>query len=165
MLAKARSIAWIGLTVIGLFLLMAPIMDILSDRSHGLPTDHAPVFTKLAGASFNTVKGSAPGAAHYITTLEYGYALHELTFALLFLVIVLVPFRRGERWAWFACWFVLIAAIGYTATIADHDSTLLARSLIADIAVPVLLLLSARAFLGAATEGKRQGAAPGGVGQ
>jgi hypothetical protein len=150
--AKTRTIAWIGLTVIGLFLLMAPIMDLLSDHAHGLPSDHAPVFTKLAGGSFNTAKSSAPGVAHYVTTLEYGYALHELTFALLFLVIVLVPFRRGEQWAWFACWIVLIAAIGYTATIANHDSTLLTRSLIADIAVPVLLLLSARGFFTATTE-------------
>ncbi|MGW2698008.1 hypothetical protein [Streptomyces sp. NPDC001296] len=153
--AKTRTIAWIGLTVIGLFLLMAPIMDILSDYTHGLPSDHAPVFTKLAGTPFSTVKSSAPGAAHYITTLEYGYALHELTFALLFLLIVLVPFRRGERWAWFACWIVLIAAIGYTATIADHGSTLFTRSLIADVAVPLLLLLSARDFFNATSEGKR----------
>ncbi|HWG26782.1 hypothetical protein [Actinospica sp.] len=59
---------------------------------------------------------------------------------------MLIPFRRGERWAWFACWAVLIATIGYSVTTAAHDHTLLVRSLIADIGVPVLLLISARAF-------------------
>jgi hypothetical protein len=29
-----------------------------------------------------------------VTQLEYGYALHELTFAVLFLAIVAIPFRR-----------------------------------------------------------------------
>ncbi|WP_189308503.1 hypothetical protein [Streptomyces albospinus] len=140
-----------------MFLVLAPIMDLVYDHAHGLPADHAPVFAKLAGASFDAVKNSAPGTAKYATTLEYGYALHELTFALLFLTVVLVPFRRGERWAWFACWIVLIAAVGYTVTFAHLDSTLLWRSLIADIAVPVLLLLSARSFFTAPTEQKQQG--------
>jgi hypothetical protein len=30
--------------------------------------------------------------------LERGYALHELTFALLFIVILIFPFRRRQRW-------------------------------------------------------------------
>jgi hypothetical protein len=141
-----HTITWIGLTVVGLFFLFAPVADLLSDHAHGLPTDHNGAFAKLAGTPFSAAKAATPGTAHYITTLEYGYALHELTFGLLFLVIVLIPLRRGERWAWFACWIVLIAVVGYTFTIARHDSTLLTRSLIADIAVPVLLLLSARSM-------------------
>jgi hypothetical protein len=77
-----------------------------------------------------------------VSTLEYGYALHELTFGLLFLAVVLIPLRRGERWAWFACWAVLVASVGYSATFGAHDSKILGRSLVADIGVPLLLALA-----------------------
>ncbi len=40
---------------------------------------------------------------------------------------------------------VMIASRGYIFTIAHDDSTFLSRSLIADIAVPILLLLCAPA--------------------
>jgi hypothetical protein len=37
-----------------------------------------------------------PGVAKYVTQLEYGYALHELTFAVLFLPIVAIPFAAAS---------------------------------------------------------------------
>ena len=95
---------------------------------------------------------STPGIAHYVSTLEYGYALHELTFGLLFLAVVLIPLRRGQRWAWFACWAVIIASIGYSATFGAHDSKILGRSLIADIGIPVLLALAAPTVFGAKSD-------------
>lgn len=144
-------ISWIGLTLIGLFFLFAPAQDIVKTHSSGLPTDHATTFSKLAGSDFSAAKASAPGVAHYISTLEYGYALHELTFGLLFLAVVLFALRRGQRWGWFACWAVMIASIGYSATFGAHDSTILGRSLIADIGVPVLLLLAVPAVFGKAS--------------
>jgi len=67
-----------------------------------------------------------------------------LTFVVLFLALVLIPLRR-QPWAWWTCWAIMIANLGYTFTIARHDSTILTRSLIADIAVPVFLLLCAPA--------------------
>jgi hypothetical protein len=146
--SRARSIAWIGLTVLGLFFLFAPITDVIGTHAHGLPSDHTGTFAQLAGMPIATAKAQAPGTAHYIATLEYGYALHELTFGLLFLAVVVFAFRLGQRWAWFACWAVLVAAIGYTLTFGTHDSTIMSRSLIADIALPVLLLISAPSFFG-----------------
>ena len=71
--------------------------------------------------------------------------LHELTFVVLFLALVLIPLRRRQPWAWWTCWAIMIANLGYTFTIARHDSTILTRSLIADIAVSVFLLLCAPA--------------------
>ena len=52
-----------------------------------------------------------------------GYGLSVMirsTFALLFVVIVAVPFRRGQRWAWWAAWIVMIADLGYTFTFGRH---------------------------------------------
>jgi hypothetical protein len=144
--SRARTIAWIGLTILGLFFLFAPVMDVLGTHAHGLPADHTGTFSKLAGLPIAAERAQSPGTAHYIATLEYGYALHELTFGLLFLAIVLFAFRRGERWAWFVCWAVMVASLGYTLTFGAHDSTTMSRSLVADIALPVLLLISAPSF-------------------
>ncbi len=140
-------IGWIGLTVVGAFMLFAVASDLTADHGTGLPTDHAGTFTKLAGQPFTAVKAASPGVARYITNLEVGYALHELTFAALFLAIVLIPLRRGQGWAWWACWAIMIANVGYAVTFGGHDHAILARALVAVIAVPVLLAVCAPTVL------------------
>jgi hypothetical protein len=140
------KVAWIVLVVLSAFLVLAPLLDIVSDHSSGLPSDHHAAFAKLTGQSWNAAKASAPGVTNYVTQLEYGYALHELTFALLFLAIVVVPFRRRQTWAWWACWAVMIANVGYAVTIAHYDPTLLRRSLIGVIVLPLALVVFAPSF-------------------
>jgi hypothetical protein len=139
-------IGWIGLTIIGLFFVFASLNDLRAIHTSGLPADHTTAFAKQAGTTFAAVKQATPGVARYLTNLEYGYAVHELTFALLFLALVLIPFRRRERWAWVACWAVLIASVGYSLTFGTHDPKVLRYSLVTDIAIPALLLLSAPSF-------------------
>jgi hypothetical protein len=126
-------------------MVFAVAADLASDRKTGIPSDHAGTFSQLAGQPFGSVMSSSPGVARCVTNLEIGYALHELTFAVLVLVLVLVPLRPGRAWAWLASWAVMIANVGYTATFGACDSTILGRSLAADIAVPVFLLMCAPA--------------------
>lgn len=134
-----QTASWIGLILLGAFNLYAAVADLATDAGAGLPTDHTGTFTAVAGQTWASFKAAQPGAAHYITLVERGYALHELVFAILFLIIVAIPLRAGQRWAWWACWTVLIAYLGYTLTFGVHDSTILARSLIGVIALPILL--------------------------
>jgi hypothetical protein len=148
MVRTLHRIGWIGLTVVGALMVFAVASDLAADHRTGLPSDHAGTFTRLAGEPFAALRSASPGAARYTTTLEVGYALHELTFAALFLAIVLIPLRRRENWAWFACWAVMIATVGYAASFGRHDPAILGRSLGAAIAVPVLLLLCAPAVFG-----------------
>jgi hypothetical protein len=108
--------------------------------------DHTGTFAKLSGATWTSFKAAHSGAASYISLLERGYALHELTFAILFLAILAVPFRARQRWPRFTCWALLIAYIDYALTYGAHDSAILPRSLIGAIGLPVLLLVSAPAF-------------------
>ncbi len=84
--------------------------------------------------------------ARYFTNLEYAYALHELVFALLFLAVVLVPFRRRERWAWAVCWATVTASVGYSLTFGTHDATVMRYRLVTDIGIPVLLLAAPTFF-------------------
>lgn len=132
--------------LLGVFPVLTSILDLAADTRIGLPSDHAGTFTALAGTSWPRAQAAAPGLARYITLLERGSALHELTFALLFVVIVAVPFRRGQRWAWWAAWIVTISDLGYTVTFGAHDHVILARSLAVDAALAVLLLAHVPAF-------------------
>ncbi len=145
--SRALAAAGLGLLlVLALFYLFGAVSDLAAVASHNLPPDHRATFAKLAGTSFTHFRAAAPGAAVYISLLERGYAFHELTFALLFIVLLAMPFRQRQRWAWWAAWLPVIANLGYTFTFGVHDQAILARSLIADIALPVLLLAHIPAF-------------------
>ncbi len=143
--APSRTRGWplaglVLLLLLAAFNVFGAISYLASDSGGALPADHQGTFTALTGGSYSHAKAAAPGVVNFITVLERGYALHELTFALLFIVLLAVPFRRRQRWAWWAAWIPMIANLGYTFTFGIHDHALLARSLIADIALPALLL-------------------------
>jgi hypothetical protein len=138
--------AWAGLLLFGAFNMFAAVMDLVATAGSGLPSDHTSTFAKVAGTTWSTVKAAQPGTARYVTLLERGYALHELTFAILFLAIVAVPFRARQRWSWWTCWALLIAYAGYALTFGAHDPAILPRSLIGLVGLPVLLLVHLPAF-------------------
>ncbi len=152
------TVAWVLLLVLGAFFLFAAFSDLAADARVGLPSDHASTFARLTGVPWAQATHVASGMTQYITLLEVAYAVHELVFGLLFLVIVAIPFRRGARWAWWACWIPMLANITYSLTFGRHDSTLLARSLIADIGLPLLLLVHLPAFFGRSGAGQGSGA-------
>src|SRR5579885_3327654 len=145
--------AWVLLLLLGAFYIFAPLSDLLADARTGIPSDHTTAFQKIAGTPWASAKQSAPGITHYVTRLEVGYAVHELVFGILFLCIVAIPFRRRRRWAWWACWAAMLADVAYSLTFGGYDSTILARSLVADIALPVLLLVQAPLFFGRRAHG------------
>ncbi len=145
------TIAWVLLLLIGAFYIFAPVSDLLADAKTGIPSDHMGTFTNIAGTTWDGAKQAAVGLTKYITTLEVAYAVHELVFGILFIVLLVIPFRQRQRWAWWACWAPMLANITYSLTFGRYDTTILYRSLIADIALPVLLLIHIPAFFGRAT--------------
>lgn len=122
--SRNRGLAAAGLALLlllGVFYIFGAASDLGALGGHNLPADHQGTFTKLAGSTFSQVKTADPGIASYLTVAERGYALHELTFALLFIVLIAIPFRRRQRWAWWAAWLPMIANLGYTLTFGVHD--------------------------------------------
>jgi len=140
------TVAWVLLLLLGALFIFASLSDLTADRGTGLPTDHKGAFASIAGVSWESAKQASPGLTRYVTTLEVAYAVHELVFAILFIAIVAIPFRRRARWAWWACWAVMLANITYSLTFGRHDTTTLYRSLVADILLPILLLVHIPAF-------------------
>lgn len=152
---RTRGLAVAGLALLlllGLFYVYGSLSDLAAAAGGNLPADHQGTFTSLAGGPIAHAKAAVPGIASYVAVLERGYALHELTFGLLFIVLVAILFRRRQRWAWWAAWAVMIANLGYTLTFGAHDHVIFTRSLIADIALPVLLLAHIPAFFARARE-------------
>ena len=143
-------VAWILLLIVGALFLFASLSDLATDARTGLPSDHLGAFQAVAGITWLGAQSASPGIAQYITLLETTYAVHELVFALLFLIIVAIPFRRRARWAWWACWVPMLANFTYSFTFGRYGGTTLVYSLIADIALPVLLLIHIPAFFGKA---------------
>ncbi len=148
---RARTRGWslcglILLLLLGIFYIFGAVSDLAADANRGLPVDHQGTFTALAGTSFDHLQTTTGGVAGYVTVLERGYALHELTFALFFIVILVIPFRQRHPWAWWACWILMTANLGYTFTFGIHDPTIFSRSLIADVALVLLLLAHIPAF-------------------
>ena len=149
-------VAWILLLLLGVLFLFASLSDLLADVRTGLPSDHLEAFRAISGMSWNQALQAAPGIAHFVTSLEIAYAVHELVFGVLFLIIVAIPFRQRSRWAWWACWVPVLTNLTYTFTIGHYGTTTLVYSLIADVALPVLLLLHIPAFFGTARRSSSQ---------
>lgn len=139
-------VAWILLLLLGVLFFFASISDLVADTRTGLPSDHLEAFRTLAGITWDAAQQSAPQIVHYVTTLEIAYAFHEMVFALLFLLIITFPFRARARWSWWACWVPMLANLAYTFTLAHYSTTTLVYSLIADIALPLLLLIHIPVF-------------------
>jgi len=147
-------VAWILLLLLGAFFLFAALSDLVADARVGLPSDHMEAFHTVAGIAWASAKSSLPGITQYITRLEITYAVHELVFGLFFLVIVAIPFRHRARWAWWACWIPMLANLVYSFTFGRYGTTTLIYSLIADIALPILLLIHIPAFFGRSAQGR-----------
>lgn len=122
------------------FPLAGAILDLVADQHSGIPGDHTATFRALSGMTVSQAKAAVPGVLSYIHQLEVGYAVHELVFGLLLVAVIAIPLRQRHRWAWFACWTILIANVTYAATFGAHDPAILRASLIGAIGMPVLLL-------------------------
>lgn len=145
-------VAWILLLLLGALFLFGSLSDLVADGRSGLPSDHLDAFSTITGITWPSAQQSSAKITHYITSLEIAYAVHELVFGLLFLIIVAIPFRRRARWAWWTCWIPMLANLTYTFTIAHYSTTTLAYSLLADVALPALLLVHIPAFFGTSTQ-------------
>ena len=131
--------AWIGLAALGALTIVLSLLDLAGDASAGMPADHQAAFLSLAGTAWTAPAG---GPAAYITALEEGYAIHELAFGLLFLLVAAIPLRHGRRWAWLACWTLPVAIVGYAALFGSHDATIL-RYAMAELVVFLVCILAA----------------------
>jgi hypothetical protein len=139
--------AWAVLLVVGGVGLFAAVIDLQGTGTAGIAADHASVFRSVAGQPWSAARVADPGSARYVSALEHAAALHETGFAVLLLLIIAIPLRRGERWAWWSAWATVAVQAGYLATFGWHGPVLLIRGAVLLAVTAVALVLLAPAVL------------------
>ncbi len=101
--------AWILLVPIVLIVFMFGLMFLVI----GSPT--LGEVQDLTGMTWNQIVSKNPGIANLITLRSRIEGLAEVTFGILGMAVAAIPYRKGERWAWFVSWLWPVFLIGDTA--------------------------------------------------
>lgn len=101
--------AWIVFFVIGAITIVAAVPHAL-----GLNTDPALV-ESIAGKSIDDLKSSNPMFFNLYNFYFSSGGLSDLGFAFLLTVTSMTAYRRGDKWAWYAFWFVPVFFLGFAA--------------------------------------------------
>src|SRR5665647_3299159 len=125
--------AWIIFFVIGAMTLVTAVFHAL-----GINTDPALV-ESIAGKSIDALKSSDPMFFNLYNFYFSSGGLSDIGFAFLLIVTSMTAYRRGDKWAWYAFWFVPAFFSGFAAlslTLPVESSSSMLPSLI------VLIILS-----------------------
>ena len=94
--------AWILFLVIGIFVLVGALPHAL-----GFNTDPALVLT-ISRKTLDELRSSSLGDFNLYNFYFRGGGLSDLGFAFFLIVISMTAYRSGQKWAWYAFWFVPI---------------------------------------------------------
>jgi hypothetical protein len=134
-----------SLLAVGGFLAIGAVFDLAGDAGSQLPGDHASTFRALTGTIWQRAASNPHSAAPYVTHMEIAYSAYELLFAVVILAVAAIPLRRGERWAWWCSWLIVLPVATLAWLFGAHDSgnliTAIVVAIIAIIAIIALLAL------------------------
>jgi hypothetical protein len=66
----------------------------------------------ITGMSLSELEASYPEATELVRFLYGALGVLKTSWSLLVLAITLMPYRRGEKWAWFTMWLVPATLVG-----------------------------------------------------
>ncbi|MDO9516607.1 MAG: hypothetical protein Q7J10_01015 [Methanosarcinaceae archaeon] len=92
--------AWIIFLVIGVMVMAGGIPHML-----GINTDPALV-ESISGQSIDDIKLSSPNFFNLYNFYFSGGGLSDIGFAFFLIIISLTAYRKGQKWSWYALWFV-----------------------------------------------------------
>ena len=126
---------WIFFLAIGILVLVGGIPHAL-----GFNTDPTLV-QAISGKSIDELKAFSPMVFNLYNFYFRGGGLSDLGFAFFLIVISMTAYRRGQKWAWYAFWFVpvyFLSWIGLGLTLPSESSS----SLIPPLTVFIILSLA-----------------------
>lgn len=126
--------AWIVFLIIGALVIVGAIPHAL-----GFNTDPTLVQT-ISGKTIDELKASSPMVFNLYNFYFRGGGLSDLGFAFFLIVISMTAYRLGQKWAWYAFWFVpayFLSWIGISLTLPSESSS----SLILPLTVFIILSL------------------------
>jgi len=77
----------------------------------GNPPD-PPSAKGFTGLTSEEIAARIPGMSGYISSIARQLGNFMLGFGVLLMAVAAVPFRKGERWAWFAMWVAPLVILG-----------------------------------------------------
>ena len=96
----------------------------------------------MTGMSWSQLATSSPGLADFISIIYRLAGLSTLGFAILGISITLTGYRKGERWTWYASWYLPVFGLGWGAT---EPAAILHLADLPPFFIPLLLIVM---FLG-----------------
>ena len=100
------------LNVASALLVILGIIDVFSGLSHlFMPTDATSEWLVVTGADLavSEIRDFSPGLLDSIVLKMQWYGVYALSYGLITCVIALIPYRKGERWAWYS--ILIVGAI------------------------------------------------------
>lgn len=95
-----KTASWVVLALAGVLTLVISLISVT--RAYGTSTD------SLGGVSVSKLSEGRPDVETAVRSRRATAAAYSTGFATLFLLITLVPYRRGEVWAW---WTLLVGML------------------------------------------------------
>ena len=138
--ASVRPVALAILLLGGAFLAIGAVFDLATDAAGKLPADHGSTFKAVTSLTWQQATAVAHPVTSYVTRAEAGYAAYELLFGVLFLIVAAIPLRRGEGWAWWCCWVLVLAFAAFATLFGVHNSADLGAAIAAGLLVALALI-------------------------
>lgn len=123
--------AWILLFVIG-------VMFLVTGVPHALGMTDPETIEKFIGMTSNEFQNSNPGFFDLYMFYFRFAGLDDVGFGFFIAVISLTAYRKGDKWAWYACWFLPAYLVGCAAITMSFESSL---SMLLPISMFVILCL------------------------
>ncbi len=145
--------AWIAFLVLGAIFLVGAV-------PHALGSNTDPALVKeISGMTPGDLKDSNPMFFDLYNFYFMGGGLSDIGFAFLVTVISMTAYRRGEKWAWYAFWFVPAYFLAWVAIYptAESRSSALPYLMVFVILSLVGLLLPFRKFFPSKAQPKASG--------
>lgn len=136
--------AWVIFLIIGVMVLVGAI-----PHTFGINTDPNLVQT-ISGKTIDELKTSNPMFFNLYNFYFSGGGLSDLGFAFFLIIITLFAYREGQKWAWYAFWFVpfyFLSWVALNSTLPSASQSLLLPPLLVIIVFSITgLLLPFRKF-------------------
>ena len=150
-LHRLQRFAWVLLAISGLPLVIFGIGALLfglafSDTPVGLPGGPDAV-ASTAGVPWGQVVAEDETAVTLLRGVSRVAGLAFLALGVLVMAVASIPFRRGQRWAWFALWVVPGFMLGLV--LHERNGDFVAMPVILLVLSIIALLLPSRSFFAA----------------
>ena len=92
------KLSWMPIFAIGVVLLVFSFAS-----ASGEPPE-LETFARIVGMTWEEIQTELPGVGDYMILLGQGSAIYRGGFAVTIVAIAAVPYRRVEKWSWYALW-------------------------------------------------------------